>query len=61
MHLLNYNEVVIVRVSFGFAINLALSSSSCSRDANWLSESPKVSSVCIPIIPNRGIAVDIRR
>jgi hypothetical protein len=61
MQPLNYSNSVVIKVSFSFAINPALSSLSYSKVINRLSERPNVSSVCIPTIANLSFAVVIRR
>jgi hypothetical protein len=61
MQPLNYSDFVVVKVSFGFAVNPALSSSFCSKVINRLSKRPNVSSVCIPTIANLSFTVVIKR
>jgi hypothetical protein len=58
---LNYNNSVVVKVFFGFAINPALLSSSCSKIINRLSKRPNVLSVCILTIANLSFTVVIKR
>jgi hypothetical protein len=58
---LNCSDSVVVKVSFGFAVNPALLSLFCSKVINQLSKRPNVSLVCIPTIANLFFAVVIRR
>jgi hypothetical protein len=50
IQLLNYSDSAVVKVFFSFAINPALSSSSCFKVINQLSKRPNVLLVCIFII-----------
>jgi hypothetical protein len=61
MQPLNCSDFVGVKISFGFAVNLALLSLFCSKVINQLSKRPNVSSVCIPTIANLFFAVVIKR
>jgi hypothetical protein len=58
---LNCSNSVIVKVFFGFAINPALLSLSCSKVINQLFKRLNVSSVCILIIANLFFIVVIRK
>jgi hypothetical protein len=61
MQLLNYSDSVVVKVFFGFVVNPALLSSSCSKIINRLFKRPNVSLVCILTIANLSFVVVIRR
>jgi hypothetical protein len=58
---LNCSDSVVVKVSFGFVVNPALSSLSCSKVINQLSKRLNVLLVCILTIANLSFAVVIRR
>jgi hypothetical protein len=61
MHLLKSNSVVKLSFSFSFAIKYTFTNSSSSRAENWSSFKIIISSVYIPIIPNRVPVVIIRK
>jgi hypothetical protein len=58
---LNYSDSVVVKVFFGFVVNLALLSLFCSKVINRLFKRPNVLLVCILIIANLSFAVVIRK
>ena len=61
MHLLKNNNVVELSFSFSFTIKFAFTSSSSLRAKNWLFFKIIISSVYMPIIPNRVPIVVIRK
>jgi hypothetical protein len=61
MHPLKSNSVVKLSFSFSFTIRFAFTNLSSSRAKNWSSPKIIISSVYIPIIPNRVPVVVIRK
>ena len=61
MHPLKSNNIVKLSFFFGFTIRLAFTSLSLLRVENWLSFKIIVSSVYMPIIPNKVPIVVIRK
>ena len=61
MYPLKSNSVVKLSFSFGFAIRFTFTNLSSLRAENWLSFKIIISSVYIPMIPNRVPVVVIRK
>ena len=61
MHLLKSNNIIKLSFFFNFAIRFAFTSLFFLRAENWLSPKIIISSISIPIIPNRVPIVVIRK
>jgi hypothetical protein len=61
MHLLKSNSIIKLSFSFNFIIKFAFTNSSSLRAENWLFFKIIISSVYMPMIPNKVPIVVIRK